>query len=153
VREYRFVDEVSRTIRDAQKDEAVAFSSSRPNHELHNATRSNPSIPTNLNLSAFEDNLYVSFLLSNLCLGVILPTSLMQMHAEDTTSLLSQLSIRALSTAYFGRIHRQEDVMNRGALMYGNALRHLIEDLEDCEKACSLSILSSVITLQTYEVS
>lgn len=152
MRESRFVDEVSRTIRDIQKDRttASAFASSGFKTRLVTA-QTTSTVPSNLDMSAFEDNIYISFLLSNFFLGVIMPTSLMHIHAKDTTSFAAQLSIRALGAAYFGRMHRQEDVMNRGISKYGNALRHLNEDLQDSKKAFSVSVLSSAITLEAYE--
>jgi hypothetical protein len=103
-------------------------------------------------MSAFEDDIYISFLLSNLFLSVIMPSSLMHIHA-NTTSSVAQRSIRALSAAYFGRIHRQEDILNQGVLNYGKALRLLNEDLQDPDKAFSAFVLSSAIILEAYEVS
>lgn len=81
-----------------------------------------------------------------------MPTSLMQLHADDTTSL-PQLSIYALGATYFGRIHRQEDIISQGMGMYNQALRYLNKELQDPEKALSISVLSSAITLEVYEVS
>lgn len=153
MRESRFVDEVSRTVRNTQKNQATAtaFAESGLNSTLVAApTRS--TVPSNLNMSAFEDDIYISFLLSNLFLSVIMPSSLMLIHAS-TTSSVAQRSIRALSAAYFGRIHRQEDILNRGILNYGKALRLLNEDLQDPDKAFSAFVLSSAITLEAYEVS
>ena len=75
----------------------------------------------------------------------------MQIHAKDTT-LAAQLSIRALGAVYFGRMHRQEDAMSRGILNYAKALKHLNEDIQDSDKAFSVSVLSSAITLEAYEV-
>ena len=154
MRERRFVDEVSRTIRDAEKSQATdsVIAPSHSNTQFLGAPTST-SVPPNLDLSAFEDNIHVSFLLSNLFLSIVMPTSLMHIHAEDTTSLVAQLSMRALSTAYFGRKHRQEAVMNRGVMNYRKALRRLNEDLQYSERAFSLPILSSAVTLEVYEVS
>lgn len=152
VRKHRFVDEVSRTIRDARKTEATPSDADSPKASPIRVQRPRSKVPLDLNLSAFESDLYVSFLLSNLCLGVIMPTLMMRTQAEDTSCALAQLSIRALSAAYFGRIHKQYDIINQSALLYGEALRHLIIELRDPERARSLSTLSSSITLQTYEV-
>jgi hypothetical protein len=154
VREHRFVDEVPRIIRQSQKDQGSAFTPTKSlqSHEIIYAPRSDSSVPSGLDLWAPKDNIYISFLLSSLFLGPSVPMSLMRMQAQDTTSL-AQLSIRALSLAYFGRIHHQKDIMDQGVLIYGKALRHLNEVLQDYEKACSLTILSSVLTLEAYEVS
>jgi hypothetical protein len=48
----------------------------------------------------------------------------MRIFAEDT-SLTAQVSVRALSTTYFGTIHHQQNVVERGSVLYGKALRKL----------------------------
>jgi hypothetical protein len=58
----------------------------------------------------------------------------MCIHAEDT-SLTAQVGVRALSTAYFGKIHHQQHVVELGSVLYGKALRTLNDDLRDAEKA------------------
>lgn len=79
---------------------------------------------------------------------------------QDNSSLfiiLSNLStstrnsIGALASAFFGRIHSQMDMRQYGAVMYGQALRHLAKDLSDTEQAWSLSVLYSTLNLAWYE--
>jgi hypothetical protein len=74
----------------------------------------------------------------------------MRIFAEDT-SLTAQVSVRALSTTYFGTIHHQPNVVELGSVLYGKALRKLNDDLRDAEKAWSISVLKASITLELYE--
>jgi hypothetical protein len=100
------------------------------------------------------DNAFISFLLSNLFSGIaVVSTPWMRLQAEDTTSLTAQKSILALSKVYFGRMHRQQEIISEGFALYGDALRHLNQDLHDEEKAWSLSVLLSAMSLEIYEVS
>jgi hypothetical protein len=97
--------------------------------------------------------MHITFLLSSLSIGFIMPKSLMEIHINGATSLVGHLSIHTLSAAYFCRMHRQQEIMDRGTLIYSQALRHLNKDLRDGKNAYSLSVLSSAITLEAYEVS
>lgn len=106
-------------------------------------------------LSGFEDNIFISFLLSTLCLQPLRvgATALwLQVHAESIKSPAAQHSIVALSSLYFGRKHHREDILNRGIQSYGKALKSLNEELRDPEKCVSVSALSSASVLQVYEV-
>jgi len=78
---------------------------------------------------------------------------LARMYAEGAQSITAKHSLRALSTLYFGRMNRQQDIINQAFAPYGAALRELNKDLQDPSKATSLSVVISAITLQTFEVS
>lgn len=142
--DFRFVNEVSRTLRNVRRTPPAAVT--RPRGEVL------PAILRGLNLSAFQKDIYVSFLLSKFAFHSALPETWMRTQAKDSTSLTAQHSLLALSSIYFGRIHHLEDVLKQGFLWYGNALRCLSNDLQDSEKARSLSTLSSATMLQIYEV-
>jgi hypothetical protein len=73
-------------------------------------------------------------------------------HVENFGSISAQDSIRALSTAYFGRMHGQRKVMSTSYVYYGNALRSLNKDLQNPDRAWNLSIMTSAMSLQIYEV-
>jgi hypothetical protein len=111
-------------------------------------------IPAALGLTAFQHNIYVSFFLARLFRGGIMCTSwnwLLNL-AEDSGSVPAQDSLRALCTAYFGRMHGQRKIMSTSYVLYGNALRSLNKDLQDPDKAWNLSVLTSAISLEIYEV-
>jgi len=72
--------------------------------------------------------------------------------AEDSGSVSAQDSLRALCTAYFGRMHGQRKIMSTSYVLYGNVLRSLNKDLQDPDKAWNLSVLTSAISLEVYEV-
>jgi hypothetical protein len=135
---------VSRTIQNVRRTPPSAVT--RPREE------SRSTILPDLNLSAFQDDICISFLLSKLSLNSTVPEPWMRTHAKDSTSLTAQHSLLALSSIYFGRLHHREDILNRGSLRYSNALRCLSQDLQDSEKTWSLSVLSSATMLQIFEV-
>jgi hypothetical protein len=158
-REHRFVDENARTERHAKKKVAKQESSKSPKSGSPTSTdvvtvRSSTSdlnVSRNLGLSGFEDNIHISFLLANLFSGIPFNPWL-KLHAEDPASC-AQMSIRALGAVYFGRMHHLEETTDRGSVLYGKALVNLNRDLEDSDKAWSMSVLKSAITLELYEVS
>lgn len=76
----------------------------------------------------------------------------MEEHAKDTSSLSGQKSIRALGALYFGTIHHQDAIADRGHEFYGQALVALNRDLQDDEKAWSISTIESAMTLEFFEV-
>ena len=61
------------------------------------------------------------------------------------------LATQALAKVFFGQMHGQQDIIVRGAVLYGSALRSLRNDLQHstCE---SFSLLASLITVYVYEV-
>jgi len=101
---------------------------------------------------ALENNIYISFLISNLFVGIGTGVPWIQTLAEDTKSLSATNSVLALSTAYFGRLNRQQGIVNGGLELYGKALRNLNNDLQDPAKALSLTVLLCAMTLQIFEV-
>ncbi|TGO72933.1 hypothetical protein BELL_0406g00040 [Botrytis elliptica] len=141
--DFRFVNEVSRTLQNVRRTLPATVTGPRE--------ESRPIIPRDLNLSAFQDDIYISFLLSKLAPNSIVPNTWMRTQANDSTSPTAKHSLLALSSIYFGRIHHLEDILKQGSRWYCNALRCLSKDLQDSEKAWSLSVLSSASMLQIYE--
>lgn len=80
-------------------------------------------------------------------------TPWLHLHAEDASSASTQLSVRALSTTFFGKTHHQRDITARGYILYGQALVSLNRDLQDAKKGWSMSLLKSAMVLELYEVS
>lgn len=58
----------------------------------------------------------------------------------------------ALAMAFYGRLHRQDEICQQGAVWYGKALRKLSRDLTDPNHVWSTSIVLSTATLAMYEV-
>ena len=54
--------------------------------------------------------------------------------------------------AFYGRLHRQDEICQQGAVWYGKALRKLSKDLTDPNHVWSTSIVLSTATLAMYEV-
>lgn len=155
VREHRFVDENARTEKHIKKKTSKA-PRSYPKSSQDITFYSEPSsgvLASSLGVRAFEDNIFVSFLLSNLFSGIPAPTPWLHLHAEDASSVSAQLSVRALSTLFFGRTHHQRDITARGFHLYGQALVSLNRDLQDSTKGWSLSVVKSAMALELYEVS
>ncbi|KAF4634709.1 hypothetical protein G7Y89_g3393 [Cudoniella acicularis] len=66
-------------------------------------------------------------------------------------SLTAKNCTLALSTAYFGRLHQQQGVVNRAFELYGTALRNLMDDLKDAAKATGVTVLMGAMTLGIFE--
>jgi len=78
---------------------------------------------------------------------------LARIYAEGSQSITAKHSLRALSTLYFGRMNRQQDIIAQAFAPYGAALRELNKDLQGPSKATALSVVISAITLPTFESS
>jgi hypothetical protein len=150
--EHRFVDEVARTIRHAQK--VSAKQKSQPaagSRDLTPYSSKGQGLRLNMSLTGLQDNTFISFLLSNIFAGMVWSPWMLN-QAKNITSVTAQNCILALGKVYFGRMHRRQDIISQGFVIYGDALKSLNHDLEDEENACSLSVLTSAMTLQIYEV-
>ena len=125
----------------------------RPRKTLQQSARlQRPRVPfssllSELNLSAFQEPICVTFLVQNfpghceflpiLVAGNVLGT------AKD--------SVNALALAFYGKVHRQSKIVQQGADCYGKALRELAYDLNDENAMWSPSVLLSVFLLAHYE--
>jgi hypothetical protein len=90
-------------------------------------------------------------LLSNLFLGFPVTTPWPHLHADDNASS-AIIGIHALATMYFGRVHHQKYITARGQDLYGQALISLNHDLQDTQSGLSLSVVTSAMVLELYEV-
>lgn len=153
VRDHRFVDETTRTEKHARMDRKTP-----PSPTSHspppNAETISPSpivcSPWTLNLSAFEDDVRISFLLTYFGAHNFIPW--LKSHAKDP-SVCAQTSIRALSAAYFEKIHVVHMAARQSSRLYGKALVTLNHELQDEKRSLSKSVLVSAISLELYEVS
>ncbi|KUJ11340.1 uncharacterized protein LY89DRAFT_786952 [Mollisia scopiformis] len=153
-REHRFVDENFRTEKHVKKKASTETPQPDPRSSQDIILHSNSSsglTAMNLEIHAFQDNIFMSFLLSNLFSGIPVVTPWLRLHAEDTSSASAQLSTRALSTVFFGRTHYQHNITARGYNLYGQALISLNQDLQDSKKGQSLSVVKTAMALELYE--
>ena len=72
--------------------------------------------------------------------------------AWDSRSPTTEDSVGALAAAFYGRVQHQQRISQQGAVLYGQALTKLAQDLNNNETIWSVSVLLSVIALAFYEV-
>ncbi len=110
-------------------------------------------VPFELNLSAFQAPICVTFLVQNF-LGHLDTgrKSLLPAWDVDNVSGTARDSVNALALAFFGKAHHQQNIVEQGANCYGKALRKLAYDLNDQNAMWSSSVLLSSILLARYEL-
>ena len=110
-----------------------------------------------MNLSAFQDDIYAAFLKQRLfqlegqrkALGHWMDA----IAGENTTDSALCLSVQSIATSFYGRVHRQPVIMARGARLYGLALRRFSQLLDDPQRCRSFEALACASALELYEVS
>lgn len=109
-----------------------------------------------LNLSAFRDDVCRSFTFHRLCSGGRLSKAVSWLlHPAPRAEVQSRTLVsasKAMSAAFFGRIHRQPNIINEGSKAYGEALRNLASDLSHKVKAYTFETLGATMALEMYEV-
>ena len=114
------------------------------------------SVANSMNLSAFQEDICRSFLFHRLCKGPgyskamswwISATPKVEVQSRTLVS-----ASRAMSAAFFGRVHRKPSIVTEGDLMYGEALRNLSKDLSHPIKAYTFETLGATMALNMYEV-
>lgn len=130
-------------------------STSRPTNGVAKRSTSsqNPRLPFELNLSAFQAPICVTFLVQNF-LGHLDTgrKSLLPAWDVDNVSGTARDSVYALALAFFGKAHHKQDIVHQGADRYGKALQKLAHDLNDPRAMWSSSVLLSSILLARYEL-
>lgn len=116
-------------------------------------SRQNPPLPFELNLSAFQAPICVTFLVQNF-LGHLDTgrKSLLPAWDVDNVSGTARHSVHALALTFFGKAHHQQKIVYQGADCYGKALKKLAHDLNDPKAMWSSSVLLSSILLARYEL-
>jgi hypothetical protein len=104
-----------------------------------------------LSLSAFRDNIFISFLLARLFDGSDRFSSNGWWVVEAVKSKTSSLSLRALATMLWGRAHGHPSIIMRGIRHYSEALSSLRDDLFRSEGR-TFSALAATSSLSMYEV-
>ncbi|CAG8898353.1 unnamed protein product [Penicillium egyptiacum] len=71
---------------------------------------------------------------------------------QDNEAELSTASVRALGAVYFAKVHKQYQLMRKGALFYVHALRTLQTQLQRQDQAVGDDVLLAIICLSIYEL-
>ncbi|KAI9661859.1 MAG: hypothetical protein M1821_009098 [Bathelium mastoideum] len=116
-------------------------------------------VPQTIALTGFANNLYSSFLVntywaSNNSIRDHAGTNrrwFMKCLTEEADHPTSFLALEALAMAYFGRKHRQNQIVLGSNALYGRALRALSQNIQDTEKVSSFDTLAAVATLSLFE--
>lgn len=153
----KFVDEGSR-VRGSMK------ASRQP--EASNGISLNlvPSLGNSLSLTAFKDDIFISYLLCRFFEGdgpYLAHTTTEQssrcgLPADWIPELAGEKprykSWDALATIVFGQAHQSYDVIRLAFRLYGQALSELRSELSSFENRCTDSTLASITALYLYEV-
>ena len=110
-----------------------------------------------INLNAFQDDIYIAFLIRRLfqlpaqrkALGHWMDA----ISGGDAVDSALSLCVRSLATSFYGRVHRQPAISARGAQLYGSALGRFSQLLEDPQQCHSFEALACASALELYEVS
>lgn len=109
-----------------------------------------------LNLSAFQEDLCRSFIFHKLCsrdnLSKAMSWWLNPAPRVEVQSRTLVSASKAMSAAFFGRIHQQPAIVNQATSWYGEALGNLRSDLSHKVKAFTFETLGATMALNLYEV-
>ncbi|RVX69796.1 hypothetical protein B0A52_06441 [Exophiala mesophila] len=93
-------------------------------YALRSSDQTPSSVPQELNLSAFRDNIQFSYLFSNFVWSTY-GSPWLQMSAEGKVDALALEACRAFSLTIFGKHHHQPEIEVNGAVHYDKAVRAL----------------------------
>lgn len=109
-----------------------------------------------LNLSAFQEDICRSFMFHKLCSGDMFSKAISWwLNPAPRVELQSRTLVsasKAMTAAFFGRIHQQPRIITQGTLQYTEALRNLTSDLSHKVKAFTFETLGATMALNMYEV-
>ena len=116
-----------------------------------------PGPSQEMNLNAFQDDIYIAFLIGRLfqlpaqkrALGHWMDA----ISREDTVASTLSLCVQSLANSFYGRVHRQPAITARGAQLYGSALGRFSQLLQDPQQYRSFEALACASALELYEVS
>ncbi|KAK8166365.1 hypothetical protein IWX90DRAFT_432607 [Phyllosticta citrichinensis] len=111
------------------------------------------SVPPELNLSAFQNNIAFSFTFSNLVYSSF-GRPWLQMAAQGLVDEVSEAASKALALGFLGNSKRQKQLQDRSFKEYGRSLQILIKDLSnlDQERALRCIIPVMIILMYTFSV-
>ena len=109
-----------------------------------------------LNLSAFQECICRSFLFHRLCSGENFSKAISWwLNAAPRVEVQSRTLVsasKAMTAAFFGRIHQQPRIVTQGTEFYMEALHNLTVDLSHNVKAYTFETLGATMALNMYEV-
>ena len=109
-----------------------------------------------LHLSAFKEDVCRSFVFHRLCSGGNFSKAiswwLNPAPRAEVQSRTLVSATKAMTAAFFGRIHQQPNIINEGTRAYTEALRNLTSDLSHKVKAYTFETLGATMALEMYEV-
>ncbi|KAK8215910.1 hypothetical protein IWZ01DRAFT_183241 [Phyllosticta capitalensis] len=111
------------------------------------------SVPQELHLTAFQDDMAFSFTFSNLVYSSF-GRPWLQMAAQGRVDEVSEAACKALALGFYGNTQRQTGLQDRSFKAYGRSLKILIQDLSnlDLEKARRCIIPVMIILMYTFSV-
>lgn len=111
------------------------------------------SIPPVLDLTGFQDVIFVSYTSANLLKGAEPITGPRLDELGLPGGQLSRDCVVTISTMYFGHRHHDHTIKKLGLQRYGQSLRQLNESLAHPVHSKSLMVLYAVLTMTLFEVS
>lgn len=120
-------------------------------HVLKSNDQAQSSIPQELTLSAFRDNIQFSYLFSNFVWSTY-GSPWLQMSAEGNVDALALEACRAFSLTIFGKHHHQPDIEVSGAVHYDKAVRALSFRLSNVGAPGSEDMIVPIMILLMHSV-
>ena len=108
-----------------------------------------------LNLSAFREDICRSFLFHKLCSGNFSKGMSWWVNPAPRVQIQSRTLVsasKAMTAAFFGRIHQHARISREGDVWYGEALLNLKRDLSHKVKAYTFETFGATMALIMYEV-
>lgn len=97
-------------------------------------------------------SLFIPFKGSNTVPNPSLSLWLMSSILPSNHNQAPQLAVRACAAAYFGKINRQCSAVERGTVLYTQALRQLQKELFNSEQVLKTDTLSATLLLALFEM-
>ena len=150
--------------REAQKRSLVRDQLYRTKHQAHLPTGTLTShgflpvekVKQQLNLSAFKEDVCRSFVFHRLSGGSSFSKAiswwLSPAPRAEVQSRTLVSATKAMTAAFFGRIHQQPNIITEGTRAYTEALGNLASDLSHEVKAYTFETLGATMALEMYEV-
>jgi hypothetical protein len=97
-------------------------------------------------------SLFSAYQGSNMATGPNVSPWLMNSIMPSDHNQAPQLAVRACAAAYFGKIHHHCSAIEKGTMLYTQALRALQKELFDSEQALTTDTLSATFLLALFEM-